>query len=513
MSTFKTKYNPFSKSLQWVLDATLLKIRGTVDTKNDLPLTGNTENDCYIVKDTDKLYTWNNPSPSGTIDDWVDIGSSAEVDWSAITNKPSSSVEDIDDAVDKKHEQNTDTKLDEGGTTELESSEIITSFCNILLLAYYRAVDMSKTIFNLVNGFLDKYIDESGIDTVESIDASYNSDDDYYYPRSPDDLYLLLHLNGLDGATETTDSSPSEHTFTFNGTAQLDTAEKKWGTSSLMLDGNSDYINAPTSTDWDLCGSDSDDWTIDFWIKLTPQTEENFMNQYEDSSNYWTWGHKASNGQRFTLYSGASPIIDTGWVADAEITDSNWHHIALCKVADKYGIYVDGLQKVYIQSSATDTFNGNLNIGSLAGVVHFVQGYYDEIRISNFNEFEATPNNTPDDTIVVPTGEHSSLSADMTLISESLSAETEPSKVRIAVFEEDIDAITLNTDLVAEVSIDDGDNFDEVTLTDKGAFEGNKKVLVGTKDVSARTGTDIVYQIKTHNNKNLRIHGVGMNWD
>lgn len=113
MSNYLRKFNPWTKKLQWVIDANLLKIKGSVNTKNDLPITGNSENDCYITKDTDRLYTWSISASSGTLDDWKDVGSTAEIDWSAITNKPSSSTSDIDDAVSKKHSQNTDT-----GTTE-----------------------------------------------------------------------------------------------------------------------------------------------------------------------------------------------------------------------------------------------------------------------------------------------------------------------------------------------------------------------------------------------------------
>jgi len=110
-ANYLRKFNPWTKKLQWVLNASLLKIKGSVDTYNDLPLTGNSENDCYITKDTDKLYTWGIASPSGTLDDWKDVGSTVDLEWDAIVNKPSSSVSDIDDAVSKKHTQGTDTSL------------------------------------------------------------------------------------------------------------------------------------------------------------------------------------------------------------------------------------------------------------------------------------------------------------------------------------------------------------------------------------------------------------------
>ena len=100
MSLYKTIRNPFTGDLQLIADSALLKLKGSVDTIEDLPLTGNSENDCYIVKDGDRLYTWNSTESSGTIDKWVDVGSSTSVDWSAITNKPSSSVSAIDNMVD-----------------------------------------------------------------------------------------------------------------------------------------------------------------------------------------------------------------------------------------------------------------------------------------------------------------------------------------------------------------------------------------------------------------------------
>lgn len=125
MSNYLRKLNPWTGRLQWVLNASLLKIKGTVATKNNLPLTDNMENDCYIVKDVDRLYTWGIASPSGTIDDWKDVGSTASVEWSVIENKPSSSVVNIDDAVDKKHEHSNKALLDTYTQTEVDIADAI----------------------------------------------------------------------------------------------------------------------------------------------------------------------------------------------------------------------------------------------------------------------------------------------------------------------------------------------------------------------------------------------------
>jgi len=121
--SYNKKYNPFTGKLQFVRDSTSvdsLTFKAGVATVAALPSSGNTKNDARIVNDTHNLYVW-----SGTA--WVDQGDIIDMDWSAITGKPTSSVSDIDDAVTKKHAQNTDTKLDEGGANEKLASDLVIS--------------------------------------------------------------------------------------------------------------------------------------------------------------------------------------------------------------------------------------------------------------------------------------------------------------------------------------------------------------------------------------------------
>ncbi len=127
MSLYKAIVNPYTGNLQLVFNGSLIVIKESVNTYNSLPITGNDENDLRIAQDTDVMYTWSISASSGTLSNWLAIGSVSSVDWSAITNKPSSSVVNIDDAVVKKHTQNTDTKLDEGGANEKSVEDIVIS--------------------------------------------------------------------------------------------------------------------------------------------------------------------------------------------------------------------------------------------------------------------------------------------------------------------------------------------------------------------------------------------------
>jgi hypothetical protein len=101
--------------------------------------------------------------------------------------------------------------------------------------------------------------------------------------------------------------------------------------------------------------------------------------------------------------------------------------------------------------------------------------------------------------------------SDMTLISDPFTAEAEPDEAFIVIWEEDVSAVTLNTDILAYVSIDNGSTWDQATLTEVATVE-NGRILTGTADVSARTGTTMVWKITTHNNKELKVHAVGLEW-
>jgi len=233
---------------------------------------------------------------------------------------------------------------------------------------------------------------------------------------------LLLPCDGADESTIFTDSKlTSPHTVTAHGTAQLDTAVKKWGTASGMFDGNSDYLTIPDSVDFNIVASNSDDWTIDVWLKFSvaPTTTQAIMDQSNISSTpqiQLMWASTA--GFSFNVYSGGYLIYvpTTGQI----ITDTNWHHLALIKKADEYGIYVDGTQYSYLQDSSTLDLNQTVRIGARGNqegsISHYFGGRMDEFRIQKSDYFNASPNSGKTDTIIVPTEAYSEEEAPSILI-------------------------------------------------------------------------------------------------
>ncbi|MEW5726635.1 MAG: hypothetical protein AB1918_02305, partial [Pseudomonadota bacterium] len=105
---------------------------------------------------------------------------------------------------------------------------------------------------------------------------------------------------------------------------------------------------------------------------------------------------------------------------------------------------------------------------------------------------------------------------DMTLVSaQAVPARSVPSEARLLLLHEAIDAVTLNTDLVAEVSRDDGTTWTAAPLVDLGPFatSGSIRILGGIADLSAQpSGTAMRWRVRTFNATEQRLHGASLRW-
>jgi hypothetical protein len=353
---------------------------------------------------------------------------------------------------------------------------------------------------------LDEYEDETGIDTAASTNESYNATDDCYTPTEGWDSYikLLLHCNGTDGSQTFIDEIGK--TVTAIGNAQIDTAQSKFGGASGLFDGAGDYLSIPDSDDWNF---GSGDFTIDLWVRfnsvagtqmLVGQLAEGGIDNswflYWTTPEYIKFGYSTDGINITTVTRGWAAVVNT------------WYHIAVVRNGDNLYFFVDGIQAgtTYNMSGAV-IYNSSriLEIGTQnSGVNDPFNGWLDEVRISK-GIARWTTNFTP------PTSEYSQTVENMTLISQNFTAKTQPSSARIVIFEEDVDTITLNTDLKAYASRDGGTTWDQITLADKGNYASGKRILHGTVDLTS-SGTTMKYKITTHNNKNLKLHSTGLLW-
>lgn len=234
------------------------------------------------------------------------------------------------------------------------------------------------------NGWLDEFHFSKGIArwTANFIPQGYPYYGSNLVPDSQ--TKALLHFNNVDGSIDIFDEVGN--VWYPSGNAQIDTAQKKFGTASLLLDGTGDYITSAADNDnWQLDGgSNSNAWTIDFWVRFNgdPGTgTQGFITQSVDNNNNWRFV-LASNTVYFQIYSASVNTVSVSFAWDP--AGNTWYHVALVKNGTSgYMMFVDGVQ---VGTTQTDTdvmpnFAAPISVGTVAGG-NYLNGWIDELRIS-----------------------------------------------------------------------------------------------------------------------------------
>jgi hypothetical protein len=197
---------------------------------------------------------------------------------------------------------------------------------------------------------------------------------------------VLLHFDGADAGTVITDTNAggSAHTWTANGNAQLDTAQFRFGPSSLLCDGTGDSVSTPDSADLTL---GSDPFCIDMQLRpavdgttLSPAGQGNSTSTAATSSVLFfklpsnKIEARVSNGSTFVTLTGAAVNVVSG----------TFHYVKLSRTGDVLNLRVNGIL------DATAPFTGPVNNSAnewrfgMAGenTANAWNGWIDEARIS-----------------------------------------------------------------------------------------------------------------------------------
>ena len=102
----------------------------------------------------------------------------------------------------------------------IDTSQADTNAFNISLLGFKMAVNESLTVFNLLDGVVDEFHDESGTDESEGSNDTYNSSSDYYINSTQPDGLALSYSAGF---TMTTITEPDTSTAGTNPGVEVGT--------------------------------------------------------------------------------------------------------------------------------------------------------------------------------------------------------------------------------------------------------------------------------------------------
>ena len=202
---------------------------------------------------------------------------------------------------------------------------------------------------------------------------------------------LLIHANESDGTAGTSilDSSSAPKTITAAGDAQVDTAQFKYATGSVIFDGTGDYLSLDDHADWYM---GTGDWTIDFWIRPTTLAANmGFFQQRVDNDNevYFEYLTTSNGVLRLVIRDSASTTCTTYCSAqNGNLTINTWHHVAITAKDGVVRITVDGVTQPMLSPSpllAWPDLAAAFEIGraiNLSGTTEMFTGWIDEFRVS-----------------------------------------------------------------------------------------------------------------------------------
>lgn len=203
---------------------------------------------------------------------------------------------------------------------------------------------------------------------------------------------LLLHMNGTEGSTTFTDSSPSTQTVTAGADAHITTTSPVFGTGCGIFDGTGDIL---TVTDSDDFFTDTSNFTIDTRIYFNASVANGLhiiCGQYDDANNYWYWGVTTSTTAgvitaTFAFYAKIASSVVANYTWADTLAVSTWYHIEVCRTTTTMRFFRNGTQKtktetVAIGATSMINFGANFVIGGQNGASYW-HGKMDEFRFSN----------------------------------------------------------------------------------------------------------------------------------
>jgi hypothetical protein len=204
-------------------------------------------------------------------------------------------------------------------------------------------------------------------------------------------VVLLMGFEGSDGSTTMPDESgTAKGNATVTGNAQIDTAQFKFGASSLLLDGSGDRIAFADSDDFTLGTTNASPWTVECWVRWNTLTSANrgIMGKGSGTpNNEWTLTGSSTIGELafgISLDGTSFGVLVT--TSGASMTTGVWYHLCADKDATgKIRVYVDGVMlgsstpadSAMVNRAADFVIGAQITTGTVD-----MDGWVDEVRIT-----------------------------------------------------------------------------------------------------------------------------------
>lgn len=236
----------------------------------------------------------------------------------------------------------------------VQVSSLITSYCGREFLAntYTEYFDGGRSSVFIANPPLN-YVSEVG---------HFDGND-----------YLLL--GGPDSEGQPIIKEGQAHSISITGTPVLKTRVKKFGRSSMRLNGSS-YITASSNDDWDL---GVDDFTAELYARFDTTTGSQTFVRSSNATSYWSFGVDfATNGLSFKVVDNSVLVCNVTQAANTGYSANQFYHLA---VSRKDGIFYLAREGTILATQSNSVSIPNYGTGVDVG--NGMTGYIDNIRITH----------------------------------------------------------------------------------------------------------------------------------
>jgi predicted RecA/RadA family phage recombinase len=401
----------------------------------------------------------------------------------------------------------------------LPTTTFMTNVLNDLSTIALRSATTENAIaYNTNSSFVDVFQDSSGI---ASHTTSARSSDEYVNTIGSSAFTtdtagtLETGLNNLHNFDNNSTDAHGSMVLTNSDVAPTyDSSIKKFGTHSVV----STADNQGFSLDWNSNGYanfvTNESLSMSCWFYQTADNGQ--WNMIYDGYNSNNYHHVIFAGR----YSGQddSGIMDfgSGWNnGGGTIVLNQWHHYVFMISTTQKQIYMDGVRVMnstgnysfYSAGADARLFKRYSNSSNLSVNAHIDQLAFWKNKILSTTEIADLYNSG--------NAFSQSINATGNFISNAITAPSSTSKMgAIITYQDQAGTNALNSDIVLQLSADNGSNFTTATLTALPNFSTGIK-MAKVNDLSVTAGTQLKYKISFANqsgSKEARIKGVSLQY-
>ena len=182
--------------------------------------------------------------------------------------------------------------------------------------------------------------------------------------------------------------SAAQSNLTLFGTAKLSTGQAKFGDTSILFDGNSDFLTFPHSSTNDISGAGN--WTVEFFWRFVNNDATQFQEIATKGFGFQIYGNDGALSIALSASNNSSYFLSA--TGGTTLSDNTWYHIAAVKNGTAYNVYLNGTNEANLDgtsSSNVDTGTDPWCLGAMTSDSYYANGYMDEFRISRFARYTA----------------------------------------------------------------------------------------------------------------------------